>query len=202
MSKECNTSSSWKDSSPIVYKDSQISWSGQDFSCQNEDGSIVIDICNGQRLYGANLQIVTAICSLIEITDASVITLPSCLISAWGSTDPTVLNFLQFLLDQHCSLQTTVNGLVSTDFTLNTIFEVDYPDCCGDECIQGTSLKLVEHLEKILLCLCAQSARIDELEEDVATLTSQYDSLNSQFTTLNTTVASILLKTECLEDCP
>lgn len=199
--KDCNSSNYWKNSSPILYNDSQISWNSQDFSCESEDGKLSLKICHGQRLSEIQEKIVTLLCQLIDITDASVITLPSCLITAWGSKDKTVLEFLQFLLDQHCSLKTTVDGLVSSDFTLNTIFEVNYPDCCGDECIQGTSLKLVEHLEKILLCLCAQATRIDELENDVTELTTKYNSLNSQLTTLNSTVNSILLKTNCLEDC-
>lgn len=155
-----------------------IRWESGDFSC--------LDICNGDILSEAQFNIATQICNLISATDLSSVTIPDCLKTAWATNDPTILNFIQFLLDKHCEQQALIESLNTNEFTLETGFVITYPSCCSDECEDSPVLTLSQHLEKILTCLCQQYDRIQTLETQIqelatktslATLQSQVDCL-------------------------
>lgn len=133
-----------------------VEWVAGDFTC--------LDICNGDLLTEAQFNIATKLCELVNTTDLSSVVIPNCLVEAWATNDPTILNFIQFLLDKHCEQQTQIDNINTDIFTLETEFEVKYPDCCVSECQPSFTLTLQKHFEKVLECLCQQYARIVALE--------------------------------------
>ena len=149
-----------------------VEWVAGDFSC--------LDICNGDILSDAQFNIATQICNLINATDLSSVTIPDCLKTAWATNDPTILNFIQFLLDKHCEQQAQIDGLGENELTLETVFTVNYPDCCVSECQPSIELTIQQHFEKVLECLCQQYTRIVALEATVETLATQVSVGNIQ----------------------
>lgn len=149
-----------------------VEWMAGDFSC--------LDICNGDILSDAQFNIATQICNLISATDLSSVTIPDCLKTAWATNDPTILNFIQFLFDKHCEQQAQIDGLGENELTLETVFTVNYPDCCVSECQPSIELTIQQHFEKVLECLCQQYNRIVALEATVETLATQVSVENIQ----------------------
>jgi len=150
---------------PTTISTNCVEWIAGDFPC--------LDICNGDLLTEAQFNIATKLCELVNTTDLSSVVIPSCLVEAWATTDPTILNFIQFLLNKHRDQQAQIDSLGVNEFTLNTIFSVNYPDCCVSECQPSIELKIQQHFEKVLECLCQQYDRIVALETAVQTLATQ-----------------------------
>ena len=156
-------SSYWYDASPIKSTSNEVLYVGKDVSC--------IDVCHNSRLTTVQEKILDSICSLLGITDVTSINIPTCLQSAWGTNDETILNFLQFLLDQHCDLKTYTDNLPTTADPFVTLTY-----CCCDEgqgCNTQVTLSLSQHIQKVLNCLC-------ELKTEVSTLQSDFNTLNNQ----------------------
>lgn len=150
---------------PTTISTNCVEWIAGDFPC--------LDICNGDLLTEAQFNIATKLCELVNTTDLSSVVIPSCLVEAWATTDPTILNFIQFLLDKHCEQQVQIDSLGANELTLKTVFKVNYPDCCVSECQPSIELTIQQHFEKVLECLCQQYDRIVALETTVQTLATQ-----------------------------
>jgi len=150
---------------PTTISTNCVEWIAGDFPC--------LDICNGDILSEAQFNIATKLCELVNTTDLSSVVIPSCLVEAWATTDPTILNFIQFLLDKHCEQQVQIDSLGANELTLKTVFKVNYPDCCVSECQPSIELTIQQHFEKVLECLCQQYDRIVALETTVQTLATQ-----------------------------
>ena len=169
-------SSYWYDSSPVKATSNEILYVGKTVDC--------LDFCDKPRLTTVQEKILDKICELVGITDVTSIHIPTCLVEAWGTSDETILNFLQFLLDQHCSLKSTVDELPTTN---NPFVTISYC-CCNDEtgCNTQVTLTLSDHIQKILNCLC-------DLKDEVATLTALVDTLASktQITELQTQITCL-----------
>ena len=156
-------SSYWYDSSPVKATSNEILYVGKTVDC--------LDFCDKPRLTTVQEKILDKICELVGITDVTSIHIPTCLVEAWGTSDETILNFLQFLLDQHCSLKSTVDELPTTN---NPFVTISY--CCcndGDGCNTQVTLTLSEHIQKIVNCLC-------DLKTEVTTLQESFNTLNNQ----------------------
>ena len=156
-------SSYWYDSSPVKATSNEILYVGKTVDC--------LDFCDKPRLTTVQEKILDKICELVGITDVTSIHIPTCLVEAWGTSDETILNFLQFLLDQHCSLKSTVDELPTTNDPFVTISYC----CCndGDGCNTQVTLTLSEHIQKIINCLC-------DLKTEVTTLQESFEVLNNQ----------------------
>ena len=156
-------SSYWYDSSPVKATSNEILYVGKTVDC--------LDFCDKPRLTTVQEKILDKICELVGITDVTSIHIPTCLVEAWGTSDETILNFLQFLLDQHCSLKSTMDELPTTN---NPFVTISY--CCcndGDGCNTQVTLTLSEHIQKIVNCLC-------DLKTEVTTLQESFNTLNNQ----------------------
>lgn len=156
-------SSYWYNSSAIKATSNEILYVGKTVDC--------LDFCDKSRLTTVQEKILDKICELVGITDVTSIHIPTCLVEAWGTSDETILNFLQFLLDQHCSLKSTVDELPTTN---NPFVTISY--CCcndGDGCNTQVTLTLSEHIQKIVNCLC-------DLKTEVTTLQESFNTLNNQ----------------------
>lgn len=161
-----------------------VEWVAGDFPC--------LDICDGDLLTEAQFNIATKICELVDTTDLNSVVIPECLKESWATNDPTILNFIQFLLDKHCDQQAQIDSINTNIFTLKTEFEVKYPDCCVSECQPSFTLTLQKHFEKVLECLCQQYDRIVALESTVQTLATQ-SSVNNLQEQINDIKAAIIV---------
>jgi len=133
-----------------------VEYQGVDIPC--------LEICTGDTLTYVENQIATKVCELVGLIDMTDVVLPACLLVAWATNDPTILNFIQFILDQHCLLQTQVDALPTTN---NPIITLDYKCCATNPCIVGQTFSISDHLQNILICLCAQHDLIVQLQTDL-----------------------------------
>jgi hypothetical protein len=176
-----NKSSYFYDSSPIIGTSNQLTWAGGDVYCKDVNGVDVLVACNGTRLTTMQIAILNRICTLENVTDMTRINLPWVLYQAWTGTsdaDKTILNYIQFLLDNACQQKAVVDDLSSTAYTSATTLDLIY--CCctpGDGCNTHVNVTISEHLENILTCLC-------ELKTEVATTYATILELNKTNTAL------------------
>lgn len=193
---DCITNSYSYNNSVIKATSTEVLYVGDSYEC--------LEICTNTRLTEVQEKLIEKVCELANTTDVSTILLPECLRIAFGSTDPTIINFLQFILNEYCSLQDYVNSIQDGTVQIENfdpVFTVEYGCCSDNPCIVNTTVKLSEHIQNILSCLCALRADVTALESRVEDLETTTESLQTQYNTLNTTVASILLKTSCLPNC-
>lgn len=173
-------SSYWYDSSPITATTNNIEYVSNKENC--------LEICSGQRLTTVQEKIIDKICELLDITDVTSINIPTCLQTAWGTSDETILNFLQFLLDQHCDLKTTVDGLPTTN---NPIVTLTYC-CCTDDngCNTQVTVTLSQHIQNMLDCLCETKSQLNTLESNFNILNNQINGANGLVSQLATVKAN------------
>lgn len=186
---DCNNSSYGTYSTAWKVTASEVLWTGGDIKCNDE-----VLVCNNTRLPVAIAKIFELICSLNNTTDMSGVTSFTCsgeLGAAFQtllnntSLNPSILDLITFLLKQECATSEKVSNI---DITLNNfdpvIKDINYK-CCAEPCIENTSLKISEHLQNIITCLCNQANRITELESTVIpNLQSQIDTVNERITCL------------------
>jgi len=172
---------------PDATTTSCVEWSGGDFPC--------LQVCTGDSLTDLQTSVLTKLCEVLGGVDMTSVILPDCLKAAWNTEDPTILNFIQFLLDEHCQLQVAVNQLPTTN---NPIFSLDYKCCANNPCITETVVSVSQHLQNILTCLCTQSARIDELETQVSNLQDTANTALALAQSASTAVASWSLYKNCI----
>lgn len=156
-------SSYWYDSSPVIGTSNQITWAGGDVYC----GTTLV-ACNGTRLTTMQKAILDRICTLEGVIDMTTITFPCSLEVAWNSQDLTILNLIQYLLDNACAQKTTIDSLPTTNDPFVTI---EYCCCSGvDGCGTSVTVALSTHIQNIITCLC-------ELKTEVTTLTNTISGL-------------------------
>lgn len=156
-------SSYWYDSSPVIGTSHQITWAGGDVYC----GTTLV-ACNGTRLTTMQKAILDRICALEGVTNMTTITFPCSLEVAWNSQDLTVLNLIQYLLDNACAQKQIIDTLPTTNDPFVTI---EYCCCSGvDGCGTSVTVALSTHIQNIITCLC-------ELKTEVATLTNTISQL-------------------------
>ena len=153
-----------------------------DFPCLN--------ICSGDSLTSVQEEIINKLCELVGEVDMSTVVIPECFTAAFATKDKTILEFINFLLSQACLQQNQINGLPTTN---DPIISLDYRCCATNPCITETTVTFSQHLQNILICLCSQASRIDELESQVSDLQDELDSLTTQFNSLSTTVNKIVV---------
>lgn len=167
-----------------------VTYVGDDIPCLN--------ICNGDLLTEVQNAIATKLCELVRGVDMSSVTIPDCIKVAWGTQDETILNFIQFLLDAHCTQQTLLEGMATAITQADPIFTLTY-NCCGNGCITGAQLTVSNHLQKIIDCLCDTISRVETLENNYATQAAALTALQAQYTTLSTNYASLLIQVTNLQ---
>jgi len=187
---ESNAYSNKSNYTPYKHTTDEILWNGGEIPC--------LGICNNITLTQLETDIANKVCELIELTDATDLVLPDCLIVSWQTRDKTVLEFIKFLLDEYCTQQAVNAQLQDEINTVNPQITLEY--CCCNEasgCGTSVTLTLSDHLQKILNCLCEQAARITTLENSFNTLNSQLnapgglvDQLNSVKTNADNWIAN------------
>ena len=157
-----------------------IQWVGNPVPCLN--------VCTGDNLTTLQCQILNTLCSLVGTTDMTTIVLPSCFTNAWGTTNPDILNFLQFILDQSCLQQQSIDDIISGAIqiqNLNPILTISYPQCCQPgACNSGTTVTISQHLTNILNCLCNIYTLLGTLPTQFSTFGCAIGTLNQNITNL------------------
>ena len=167
----CETANYLYTRCPEVVSTNCITYQGADIPC--------LGICKGSNLSVVEMAIANRLCELSDLTDATTITVPACIIAAWnaGQEDKTILNLLQFALDQICVLQEEIDVLqtpVEPNVTL------DYACCSTNPCVTTGTVTLSVALQNIITCICGLKSEVSTLESTVQSLQSEVIILNAQ----------------------
>lgn len=187
--KNCRSSNSYSGCPDTTTSDC-VKWQGGDIEC--------LGICNGDMLTDVENTFAENICALLSTTDMSSVEIPECLRVAWGTKDPTILNLINFLLQEHCNLNTKVDGIDTELQTFDPLITVDYKCCSDNPCVTTGTVKLSIALQNIINCLCTQkqlideqSATISDLNDKVESLSTQVENFGDQLSTLTTGMAAL-----------
>jgi len=165
----CETANYLYTRCPEVVSTNCIEYRGADIPC--------LGICKGSNLSVVEMAIANRLCELSDLTDATIITVPACIIAAWnaGQEDKTILNLLQFALDQICVLQAEITVLQTP---VEPKVTLDYACCSTNSCVTTGKVTLSVALQNIINCIC-------EIKSEVSTLKSTVKSLQKEVIVLN-----------------
>ena len=131
---------------PDVITSDCVSYQGPEIPC--------LDICPGMKLTTVQVSIAEKLCELVGETNVSSIVLPSCLVTAWATKDKTILEFIQFLLEESCNLQSQIDTLNTELTTFEPMVTVDYKCCADSPCVTVGTETVTEAIQNVLNCLC------------------------------------------------
>lgn len=165
----CETANYLYTRCPEVVSTNCVTYQGADIPC--------LGICKGSNLSVVEMAIANRLCELSDLTDATTITVPACIIAAWnaGQEDKTILNLLQFALDQICVLQAEITVLQTP---VEPKVTLDYACCSTNSCVTTGKVTLSVALQNIINCIC-------EIKSEVSTLKSTVKSLQKEVIVLN-----------------
>ncbi len=158
-----------------------ITYNGPDIPCLN--------IQRGCILSTVECAIATKLCELVGDVDMSSIVIPQCFIDGWGTQDLTILNLIQFILNQGCLQQELLASVIAGTTpieNLNPIITVTYPQCCTPSaCGGGITVSISQHLTNVLTCLC-------NIYTLLGTLPNQYSNFGCAINQLNNSLTQIV----------
>ena len=154
----CETANYLYTRCPEVVSTNCITYQGESIDC--------LGVCKGMTLTKLEDIVVNKICNLATLTDATTTTVPACIIAAWnaGQEDKTILNLLQFALDQICVLQAEITVLqtpVEPEVTL------DYDCCSTNSCVTTGKVTLSVALQNIINCICGLNTKIESFQTSI-----------------------------------
>jgi len=167
----CETANYLYTRCPEVVSTNCITYQGADIPC--------LGICKGSNLSVVEMAIANRLCELSDLTDATIITVPACIIAAWnaGQEDKTILNLLQFALDQICVLQAEITVLQTP---VEPKVTLDYACCSTNSCVTTGKVTLSVALQNIINCICEVKSEITDLKNTINTLKSEILVLEDQ----------------------
>ena len=167
----CETANYLYTRCPEVVSTNCVTYQGADIPC--------LGICKGSNLSVVEMAIANRLCELSDLTDATIITVPACIIAAWnaGQEDKTILNLLQFALDQICVLQAEITVLQTP---VEPKVTLDYACCSTNSCVTTGKVTLSVALQNIINCICEVKSEITDLKNTVNTLKSEILVLEDQ----------------------
>lgn len=131
---------------PDVLTSDCVSYQGPEIPC--------LGICPGMKLTSTQVFIAEKLCELVGETNVSTIILPPCLLTAWGTRDKTILEFILFLLEESCNLQSQIDTLNTDLSTFEPMVTVDYKCCADSPCVTVGTVTVSEAIQNVLNCLC------------------------------------------------
>ena len=170
-----DTSSGGVNYTPFKHTSDEIKWVGEPVPCLN--------VCRGASITTLEKAILDKLCTLVGEVDMSNVTIPSCFVDAWLNKDKTILLLFEFLLTTACQQAQTIATLPTTN---DPVITLDYKCCADNPCFNSVEVKISEHLQQILDCICALNTRVVDLEVYVQTLANLqlFNALNSQINCL------------------
>jgi len=151
-------------------------YQGDSKVCNNDS---TFTICKGDSLTSIQQTFFEKICKLIGDVDLSKINVPACLKEAWDNSDPSILNYISFLLEQHCLLKESISNIVESQETLDPLVTICLACCSESNCTGTTTIKLSQALTEIVQCLCNAKAEIETLKTNLITLTESFNTYKS-----------------------
>ena len=133
-------------SSPVLGTTHQIEWQGNDIAC--------IGVCKGMRLTTVQTKMANAICDLLTATSLTDLVIPSCFTTAFDTSNPILVDFLNLLLSTACTQQGQITDLTNSLDTVNPFVTVDYKCCSENDCVTTGTVRLNVALENIIQCIC------------------------------------------------
>ncbi len=175
----CETANYLYTRCPEVVSTNCITYQGKSIDC--------LGICKGMTLTKLEDIVVNKICDLATLTNMSVIDFThKCpwIATAWNNAHPgnhpnvdnTILNILNFILDELCVLNSKVDDLPNP---LTVEFPLNY-SCCGIPCGGETVFNIPTHLKNIIDCICEVKSEITDLKNTINTLKSEILVLEDQ----------------------
>jgi hypothetical protein len=113
-----------------------------------------LGVCPNMKLSTVQISIAEKLCELVGETNVSTIVLPPCLLTAWGTRDKTILEFILFLLEESCNLQSQIDTLNTDLSTFEPMVTVDYKCCADSPCVTVGTVTVSEAIQNVLNCLC------------------------------------------------
>lgn len=176
----CETANYLYTRCPEVVSTNCITYQGESIDC--------LGICKGMTLTKLEDIVVNKICNLATLTDMSVIDFThKCpwIATAWNNAHPgnhpnvdnTILNILNFILDQICVLQAEITVLQTP---VEPKVTLDYACCSTNSCVTTGKVTLSVALQNIITCICGLKSEVSTLESTVQSLQSEVIILNAQ----------------------
>ena len=174
----CETANYLYTRCPEVVSTNCITYQGESIDC--------LGICKGMTLTKLEDIVVNKICDLATLTNMSVINFThKCpwIATAWNNAHPeinpnvdnTILNILNFILDELCVLQAEITVLQTP---VEPKVTLDYACCSTNSCVTTGKETLSVALQNIINCIC-------EIKSEVSTLKSTVKSLQKEVIVLN-----------------
>ena len=165
---------------PEVVSTNCITYQGESIDC--------LGICKGMTLTKLEDIVVNKICDLATLTNMSVIDFThKCpwIATAWNNAHPgnhpnvdnTILNILNFILDELCVLQAEITVLQTP---VEPKVTLDYACCSTNSCVTTGKVTLSVALQNIITCICGLKSEVSTLESTVQSLQSEVIILNAQ----------------------
>jgi hypothetical protein len=119
--------------------------------------------------------VINKICTLSGLVNMSVIDFTqkcTWIATAWNNAHPgnhpnvdnTILNILNFILDELCVLNTKVDNLPNP---LNELHTYQYCTVCNTSCDPDVALTIPGHIQKIIDCICILNTKIEGFQTDI-----------------------------------
>lgn len=160
-----------------------VSWQGPNIPC--------LGITTGCSLTPIMQTFATNICNLVGDVDMSTIVIPDCLTQAWATQNLTILNLMNLLLQEACTLQGEINTINTTLTNFNPTITVDFSCCSSNPCVITGTVTLSQALENIIICICGIVSTNTELSNAINTLQTSQQSLTTQVATQQTQITTI-----------
>jgi len=160
-----------------------VSWQGPDIPC--------LGITTGCSITPIMQTFATNICTLVGEVDMSSIIIPACLTQAWATQDPTILNFINLLLQESCTLQSEIDTINTTLVGFNPLITVDFSCCSNNPCVVTGTVTLSQALENIITCICGVVNTNDNLQSQINDLTSRTNTLTNSVANQQTQITTI-----------
>lgn len=163
----CETANYLYTRCPEVVSTNCITYQGESIDC--------LGICKGMTLTKLEDIVVNKICDLATLTNMSVIDFThKCpwIATAWNNAHPgnhpnvdnTILNILNFVLDELCVLNTKVDNLPNP---LDETYTYQYCAVCNTDCNPNVALTIPGHIQKIIDCICLLNTKIESFQTSI-----------------------------------
>jgi len=176
----CETANYLYTRCPEVVSTNCITYQGESIDC--------LGICKGMTLTKLEDIVVNKICDLATLTNMSVIDFThKCpwIATAWNNAHPgnhpnvdnTILNILNFILDELCVLQAEITVLQTP---VEPKVTLDYACCSTNSCVTTGKVTLSVALQNIINCICEVKSEVSTLKSTVKSLQREVIVLNAQ----------------------
>ena len=150
-----------------------------------------LNICTNQTVTQVESAIANSLCTLIGETDMSAIQIPQCLLTLWGTAEPTIKTLFALLLEDACNQQASISSLQNQISTIDPLVTIDYKCCSANPCVTTGTVKLSVDLQNLVNCLCDLNSQIETIKADINELNQSIISNSNAITYLSNTQTTI-----------